>query len=162
MLFMEQHNDKLFELIFVECSRLVCSKNKKEDDKIKLWREMNDGLYFVYNSFKPNKDEFGILGIQVAADIIHFNILIKGLDDINKLYNLYSTKIPVQLSDTECVLQFVETLLNIRNIIIVNISLLLNALEHRTESTKRKISSTVASDSESNNKKSKKNKKSKC
>ena len=45
-------------------------------------------------------------------------------DDINRLYHVSSVEIPIQATDGYHVLQSVETLLLIRNIIIVNISLL--------------------------------------
>ena len=35
-MFIEVIDNKLYELIFVESSRLVCNENKKDDDKIKL------------------------------------------------------------------------------------------------------------------------------
>lgn len=41
----EKYNGRLYELIFAEYSWLICPKRKEDDDKIKLWQEMNDGLY---------------------------------------------------------------------------------------------------------------------
>ncbi|CAG8627152.1 675_t:CDS:2, partial [Paraglomus brasilianum] len=34
---------------------------KKTDYEIKLWRETNDGLYWVRQSLKPDKEQFGIV-----------------------------------------------------------------------------------------------------
>lgn len=47
VMFMEKHREKLYELMFVECSRIICTERKKDDDEMELWREMNDGLYYV-------------------------------------------------------------------------------------------------------------------
>ena len=69
-------------------------------------------------------------------------------DDINRLYHVSSVEIPIQATDGYHVLQSVETLLLIRNIIIVNISLLLHAPIVRSERQKRRRSSTVSSDPE--------------
>ncbi|RIA94188.1 hypothetical protein C1645_818478 [Glomus cerebriforme] len=145
VMFMIESKKKLYELMFVESSRIVCTKIKEEDDNVKLWREMNDGMAWVHKGCKPDKDEFGILGIQIAGKIMHLSVLIKDVDDIHRLFHLRSVVIPIQSSDESVVLQFVETLLLLRNIAIVNISLLLNAPESRSERLKRK-SFTVCSD----------------
>jgi len=145
-MFIEVIDDKLYELIFVESSRLICNENKKNDDKIKLWREMNDGMAYIHRNYRPEKNEFGILGIQIAGEMMHINILIKDIDDIHRLYCLRSVEIPVQQSNKKIVLAFIEALLLIRNILIVNISLLLHVIKVKSE-CKRK-SSTIPSDSE--------------
>ncbi|CAG8660760.1 12646_t:CDS:2, partial [Acaulospora colombiana] len=46
----------------------IASKDRRKelDDKVKLWREMNDGLYWTRKGCKPEKEQFGIVGIQVA------------------------------------------------------------------------------------------------
>jgi hypothetical protein len=147
VMFIEGGAEKFYELIFVESSRIVCTKTKEEDDSVKLWREMNDGMAWVHKGCKPNKDEFGILGLQIAGKTMHLNVLIKDVDKINRLFHLRSVKIPIQPADGSDVLRLVETLLLLRNITIVNVSLLLNAPEARSERLKRK-SSTVSSDKE--------------
>ena len=110
-MFIEMIEKKLYELIFVESSHLVCSESKKDDDKIKLWREMNDGMDYVHRSRKPEKNEFGILGIQVAGEIMHLNVLIKDTDDVHRLFCLRSVEILVQPTDEEGALQLIETFL---------------------------------------------------
>ena len=57
---------------------------------------MNDGLYWVYNGCRPDKNEFGIIGIQIAGDTLHFNNIIKDMEDIHRLYHLFSVKIPLR------------------------------------------------------------------
>ncbi|CAB5180530.1 unnamed protein product [Rhizophagus irregularis] len=149
IMFMEK-KDKLFELMFVECSRLICSNDKEEKDKIKLWREMNDGINYIYKKNRLDKDEFGILGIQIAGNKIHFNIIIRDISEVNRLYHLYSTEIPVQpINDKVHLLEFINVLLHIRNILTVNISLLLNALPIRSKRLRRQHSSyTISTDME--------------
>lgn len=69
MYLVKRNNSKIFELIFGECSRIFCDNNKKKNDEIKLWREVNDGMYWVRQACKPLKEQFGIIGIQVAGMI---------------------------------------------------------------------------------------------
>ncbi|CAI2185441.1 11536_t:CDS:2 [Funneliformis geosporum] len=85
---------------------------------------MNDGMYWIHKGCKLDKDEFGIIGIQVAV------------------------KIPIQLTDGDTVFKFVETLLTIRNILHVNISLLYYTLP-TSSSSNTENSSTVSSSSRS-------------
>ncbi|CAG8438426.1 5830_t:CDS:2 [Scutellospora calospora] len=115
---------------------------KKKDDEVKLWCEMNDGLCYVYRSCIPARNEFGILGIQVAGDMMHLNILIKDDDEIHRLFHLRSVKIPVRPRNEEDVLQFAEALLLLRNIMIVNISLLFHSSRIRSERLKKRSSSS--------------------
>ncbi|CAG8664084.1 10202_t:CDS:2, partial [Racocetra persica] len=105
IMFIINYKERIHELTFAECSRLVCTEDKEKTDQVKLWREMNDGLFWSRKACKPDKGEFGIIGVQVAAEI------------------------PVQKVDGEIVFNFVELLLNLRNILIVNLSLLFHAQE---------------------------------
>ncbi len=66
VMFVIKHNRKNYELLFTECSRLSCMMKKERDDQVKLWREINDEMYWVRKSCKPDKDEFGIIGVQIA------------------------------------------------------------------------------------------------
>ncbi|RHZ55602.1 hypothetical protein Glove_413g26 [Diversispora epigaea] len=145
VMFMEKHRKKLYELMFVECSRIICTERKKDDDEMKLWREMNDGLYYVHRSCRPDKNEFGILGVQIAGSMMYLNILIKDSYDIHRLFHLCSVEIPIRPSSGEDVLQFVEALLLLRNIMIVNISLLFHSSETRSKRLKRQSSSSTIS-----------------
>src|SRR6185436_15882478 len=113
-----------FELMYIEYSRLLCTEQKKVDDDIKLWRECNDGMYYTRKTLNPDKDQFGIIGIQIAGDTLHLNVLIRDKINVHRYYHIQSAKIPVQFSDEDDVIKFVETLLLLRNILITNISLL--------------------------------------
>src|SRR6185436_13364300 len=113
--------------MYVECSRLICSPQKKTDDEIKLWRETNDGLYWIRQSLKPGKDQFGIVGMQVAGNVLHLNLLVRDMVNVHRYYHLQSAEIPVQFSDEAVVTKFIETLLFLCNIIITNLSLLYHA-----------------------------------
>ncbi|RIA84998.1 hypothetical protein C1645_741909 [Glomus cerebriforme] len=134
VMFMEGSEEKLYE---VESSRIVFTRIKKENDNVKLWREMNDGMALIHKGCKPDKNEFGVLGLHIVGKIMHLNIL--NTDDIHRLFHLRSVEIPIQPADGDDVLQLVEALLLLRNIIIVNIYLLLNAPEARSERLKRSI-----------------------
>ncbi|PKK56600.1 hypothetical protein RhiirC2_871996, partial [Rhizophagus irregularis] len=124
IMFVGKYREKIFELMYIECSRLICSPQKKTDDEIKLWREANDGMYWVLQSFKPDKDQFGIISMQVAGNILHLNVIVRDKVNVHRYYHLQSAKIPVQLSNESVVTKFIETLLLLRNIIITNLSLL--------------------------------------
>jgi len=135
-MFVMKHDGKKYELIYVESSRLSCTPQKEKDDEIKLWRETNDGMYWVHKSSGPDKGEFGIIGIQVAGRIMRLNVLIRDVGNVHRYYHLYEAEIPVQQSDPSTVTNFVKTLLILRNILIVNMSLLLNAPSVRSKRNK--------------------------
>ncbi|CAJ0857032.1 664_t:CDS:2, partial [Entrophospora sp. SA101] len=85
-------------------------KTSKEDE-VKLWREINDGLYWAHRGCKMDDDEFGVIGIQVGGQKLHLYVLIRDDDEINRLFLLRSVDIPTQYLDGDCVFRFVETLL---------------------------------------------------
>jgi hypothetical protein len=114
VMFIASCNNRSYELIYGESSRIICDEQKKENDRVKTWREMNDGMYWAHKGCKPDKDDFGIIGIQVAGNEMHLNILIRDIDKIHRLYNLRTVEIPIQPTDGNTVFEFVETLLTIR------------------------------------------------
>ncbi|KAG9287403.1 hypothetical protein G9A89_023775 [Geosiphon pyriformis] len=119
--------ETVFELMYVECSRLTCTSQKKTDDEIKLWRETNDGLYWIRQTLKPDKDQFGVVGIQVAGNVLYLNLLLRDMVNVHRYFHLQSAEIPVQFSEVAVVTKFIETLLLLRNIVITNLSLLYHA-----------------------------------
>lgn len=127
VMFVMKNNKKNYELLFTECSRLSCTKQKERDDQVKLWREVNDGMYWTDKSCRPDKDEFGIIGVQVAGKRLILSVLIKDMSNINRYYHLHESEIPVQLSSPFVVEKFVESLLILRNVLIVNMSILYHA-----------------------------------
>jgi hypothetical protein len=101
--------------MFGECSRLVCDDTKRVDDGDKLWREQNDGLYWVNKGCKLNVDEFGILGFQVAGKTFNLYVLIRDSKNISRHFLLRSVEIPTQpTGDAEIVFKFMEALLFLR------------------------------------------------
>ncbi|CAG8675508.1 3723_t:CDS:2, partial [Gigaspora rosea] len=68
---------------------MLIEEYNEDDNKIKLWREMNDGLYWTYSGCRPDKNQFGVIGVQIAGDTLHLKIIIKDMDDIR-------LKIPVR------------------------------------------------------------------
>lgn len=127
IMFVVTYLETIFELMYIECSRLICTEKKKIDDEIKLWRECNDGLYWVRQTLKPDKDQFNIIGIQIEENMLHLNILVRDMVNVHRYYHLRSVKIPVQYSDEGVLYNFVEALLILRNLIITNLSLLYHA-----------------------------------
>ena len=80
-------------------------------------------MYWVYKGRRPEKDEFGIIGLQVAGSILRLTVLIRD-GNVDRYYHLHESKIPVQKSEPAIVAKFIETLLILHNILIVNMSLL--------------------------------------
>jgi len=54
-----------YKIVFTECSRIMCSTRKKTDDSVKLWRELNDAMMWIWKHCKPPKNQFNIIGVQV-------------------------------------------------------------------------------------------------
>ncbi|CAG8617992.1 4159_t:CDS:2 [Paraglomus occultum] len=144
IIFIMKDKNKKYELMYSECSRLFCSPQKIEDD-VKLWRETNDGMYWVYKSRRPEKDQFRIIGLQVAGSLLRLSVLIRDGANVDRYYHLHESKIPVQYSDSAIVAKFIETLLITRNILIVNMSLLPHGSIPKLERQKE-ASSTVDSE----------------
>ena len=71
------------------------------------------------------------------------------MSEVHRYYRLYESEIPVQLSDPSIVKKFVESLLILRNILIVNMSILFNAPLKRSNQNVEK-SSTVSSPKRNN------------
>ncbi|CAG8726862.1 6158_t:CDS:2, partial [Funneliformis caledonium] len=58
---------------------------KERDDQVKLWREVNDRIYWTCKSCKPDKDEFRIIG-YLRSDVTPLSA--EDIQDINKAINL--------------------------------------------------------------------------
>lgn len=97
---------------------------------MKLWREVLDGLSFVGAACRPENNQFGIVGIQVAGENLYLNVLIKDASGIPRYFHLGNAEIPFTNGTPWRVKPLVHLLLTLRNIIIVNRSLLMQALEH--------------------------------
>ena len=74
---------------------------------------MNNGMYQAHKECKLNKDNFDIIGIQIARTKIHLNILIQDMNEIHRFYNLCTVKILIQPTDRNTVFKFIKTLLTI-------------------------------------------------
>ncbi|CAG8801213.1 20650_t:CDS:1, partial [Racocetra persica] len=57
-------------------------------------REYNDGIYYTRKTLHPEKDQFEIVGIQIAEDTLHLNVLIRDKMNVNRYYNIESAKNP--------------------------------------------------------------------
>ncbi|CAB5354728.1 unnamed protein product [Rhizophagus irregularis] len=124
IIFVMMDRGKKYELMYTECSRLFCTEQKIKDDAVKIWRETNDGMYWVYKGRRPEKDEFGVIGLQVAGSTLRLTVLIRDGANVDRYYHLHESRVPVQKSEPAVVAKFIETLLILRNILIVNMSLL--------------------------------------
>jgi hypothetical protein len=140
-----KQNDKIFELIYTESSRIICSETKKEEDDVKLWREMLDGASFISALCRPAGNQFGVVGIQVAGTTIYLNVLVKDLAGIPRYFHLDHAEIPLSPHQSR-LKSLIRLLLTLRNVMIVNKSLLMQALEQATSHPPRNVnqSSTVS------------------
>ncbi|CAG8513150.1 7443_t:CDS:2 [Paraglomus occultum] len=77
IMFITKEDSKIYELMYAECSRIICTTQKEDDDRVKLWRETNDGMYWVHKSRRPEKNQFGIIGVQVAGLKMLLNVLVR-------------------------------------------------------------------------------------
>ncbi|RIA93461.1 hypothetical protein C1645_819427 [Glomus cerebriforme] len=87
-------------------------------------------IIFVYKDQRPEKNEFGVIGLQIAKFTLRLTVLIRNEANVDRYYHLYELKVSVQKSETAVVVKFIKTLLILHNILIVNISL----LPHRSTS----------------------------
>jgi hypothetical protein len=113
-MFIAGFHNRTYELIYGESSRIICNRQKKEDDLVKTWREMNDGMYWAHKGCKLENNNFSIIGIQVAGNEMYLNILIRDIDKIHRLYNLRTVKFQFNQMIKKLYLNFIETLLTIR------------------------------------------------
>nr|CAG8557552.1 9295_t:CDS:2 [Entrophospora candida] len=131
-----------FEIMFLEGSRLITGNNKFHDDDVKLWREGNDGMWHINNACKPKRNDFAVINIQVFKNEMALNVLVKDINGIGRYYHLDKATIPLVKSGGSSILQIVRLLLTLRNIIIVDVSLLYEAMKHRAKSRKRGVKKT--------------------
>ncbi|RHZ84692.1 hypothetical protein Glove_78g101 [Diversispora epigaea] len=141
-----KQDEKIIELMYLESSRILCSNSKKADDGVKLWRETLDGVSFIDALCRPVGNQFGIVGIQIAGTTIRLNVLMKDLGGIPRYFHLDHAKIPL-LPHASHTKALIRLLLTLRNIMIVNKSLLLRALEQASTHPPRNVgpSPTVSS-----------------
>ncbi|RHZ77326.1 hypothetical protein Glove_181g9 [Diversispora epigaea] len=96
---------------FMRRHPLICTTQKKIDD----------------DTLKLDKDQFDIIGVQIAGNELHLNLLVQDMVNVHRYYYFQSAKISVQFLDEKVVYKFIETLLLLRNLIITNLSLLYHA-----------------------------------
>ena len=112
-----------------------------------MWRECNDGLYWVHKGCKPNKDQFEVVGLQVAEQTMWLTTLIRDKFDIDRYYHLYEFEVTIQQSDFLVVMNFIKTLLILYNLLIVNMSLLYNSSLSRSARLVKESSTVTSPDS---------------
>ncbi|RIA82854.1 hypothetical protein C1645_834718 [Glomus cerebriforme] len=133
-----KHGGKINELAYAECSRIICNDTKKANDEVKLWRETLDGISFVNLVCRPLSNQFGIVGVQVAGEDIYLNILVNDAGGLSRYFHIDHAEIPLTKS-TRKVKSLLRLLLTLRNITIVNKSLLVQALEQATSHPPRNV-----------------------
>jgi hypothetical protein len=133
-----KHGGKINELAYAECSRIICNDTKKASDEVKLWRETLDGISFVNLVCRPLSNQFGIVGVQVAGEDIYLNILVNDASGLSRYFHIDHAEIPLTKSSQK-VKSLLRLLLTLRNIMIVNKSLLIQALEQATSHPSRNV-----------------------
>jgi len=85
---MKKCDDKIFEIAYVESSRIICINSKKDDDSVKLWRKIQNGISFVNIACRLLSNQFGIIGIQVTSKKVYLNVLVKDANRIPRYFHL--------------------------------------------------------------------------
>ena len=62
-----KNNNREFEIMYLECSRISSDDKKIKEDEVKLFRELNTGMDFANVGCNNLSSEFVIAGIQVAC-----------------------------------------------------------------------------------------------
>ncbi|PKK56783.1 hypothetical protein RhiirC2_871963 [Rhizophagus irregularis] len=133
-----KYGGKINELAYAECSRIICNDTKKANDEVKLWRETLDGISFVNLLCGPLSNQFGIVGVQVAGEDIYLNILVNDAGGLSRYFHIDHAEIPLTKSSRK-VKSLLRLLLTLRNIMIVNKSLLVQALDQATSHPPRNV-----------------------
>ncbi|GBC10474.1 hypothetical protein RclHR1_09650016 [Rhizophagus clarus] len=94
-----KQDENIIKLMYTELSRIIYSKSKKADDDVKLWRETLDGTSFVNALCRSARNQFGVVGIQVASTTIYLNVLVKDLAGIPRYFHLHHGEIPLSSSN---------------------------------------------------------------
>src|SRR6266511_653258 len=143
-----KQDEKIIELIYTESSRIICSKSKKADDDVKLWRKTLDGASFISVLCRSAENQFGIIGIQVAGTTMYLNVFVKDLAGIPRYFHLDHAEIPLSPHQSR-LKSLIHLLLTLRNVMIVNKSLLMQALGQATSHPPRNVnpSPTVSTSS---------------
>ncbi|RHZ78183.1 hypothetical protein Glove_166g131 [Diversispora epigaea] len=105
VMIMAKYEDKIFELAYVKSSQILCV------------------------TCRPTNYQFGIVRIQVAGEDLYLNILVKDTNGILRYFYVDQMKIPFTKNTSWHVEPLIRLLLTLKNIIIVNQSLLIQALE---------------------------------
>ncbi|CAG8788435.1 34064_t:CDS:2, partial [Racocetra persica] len=90
-----KYKEKINELIYVESSRIICDDTKKTEDEVKLWRETLDGMDYVNVACRPVRNQFGIIGIQIAGEDIYLNVLVNDAGGLSRYFHLCHAEIPL-------------------------------------------------------------------
>ncbi|CAG8564728.1 7562_t:CDS:1 [Funneliformis mosseae] len=137
-----EQDKKIIELLYTESSRIVCSNSKKSDNEVKLWRETLDEASYISALCRPTENQFGIVGIQVVGTTIYLNILVNDLAGIPRYFHLDHAEIPLSFHQSR-LKSPIRLLLTLRNVMIVNKSLLVQALKQATSHPPRNVNPSL-------------------
>ena len=59
---------------------------KNKDNVVKIWHEINNGMYWVYKGRRSKKDEFEVIGLQVAGSMLQLTVLIRNGANVNRYH----------------------------------------------------------------------------
>ncbi|CAG8555083.1 8114_t:CDS:2, partial [Acaulospora morrowiae] len=95
-----KHNGKNYKLLYTECSCLTCTTQKKKDDKVKLWREVNNEDYEILEVFQQYLKDKLVIVDETIKKIIN-NIHLDSYQYISKFHCIKNTfgKIIVEFFD---------------------------------------------------------------
>ncbi|CAG8489547.1 23837_t:CDS:2, partial [Gigaspora rosea] len=100
IMFVCMEDSKFYELMYTECFKITCTKRKEDDDDVKLWHESNDGMYWAHKSRRLEKEQFGIIGMQVAGSNTQYKINL--LEKLNSKLQAENTEFRNENAKVKC------------------------------------------------------------
>jgi hypothetical protein len=88
---------------------------------------------------RPLNNQFGIVGVQVAGEDIYLNVLVNDAGGLSRYFHIDHAEIPLTVKSPRRVKPLLRLLLTLRNIMIVNKSLLMQALEQAISNPPRNV-----------------------
>ncbi|CAG8837873.1 40624_t:CDS:2 [Gigaspora margarita] len=89
---------------------------------------LENGISYINSACKPLSNQFGVVGIQISGEKIYLNVPANDTNGIPRYFHLDHAEIPLTSEVTSRTKPLIRLLLTLRNIIIVNKNLLMQAM----------------------------------
>ncbi|PKC67890.1 hypothetical protein RhiirA1_457868 [Rhizophagus irregularis] len=61
-------------------------------------------VIWVYKDWRPEKNEFEVIGLQIARSMLQLTVLIRDEANVNRYYHLYKLRVSMQKSESAVVI----------------------------------------------------------